>query len=153
MARYSAKHEEAGKNNENVYILTGIVLLAIFNAMTGYFLYTSLNKIEDLSSVAVGLNQLLFGVFGVAMIILGSIMPKLHMNSCVGLRTVWSMKNETTWKKSQRFGGISFVLAGAIIVLISCFAKGIICTLWSLGILCICTFVDVVYSYKTAKKY
>lgn len=153
MARYSAKHEETGKNNENVCVMTGIVSLALFNAMTGYFLYTSFNKVENLSSVTVDVSQLLFGILGVAMIIVGNIMPKLRMNSYVGLRTGWSMKNETTWKKSQRFGGISFILAGIIIVLISCFSKGITCILCSLGILCVCALMDVFYTYKIAKKY
>ena len=53
-------------------------------------------------------------------IILGNIMPKLRMNSVVGLRSVWSMKNETTWKKGQRFGGISFIVSSIIIIMV-CF--------------------------------
>ena len=104
MAKLSSKQEENGSNNKNVCIVTGIVSLALFNAMTVYFLYADFNSIENLSSIALDLNQLVFGLLGVAMIILGNIMPKLRMNSVVGLRSVWSMKNETTWKKGQRFG-------------------------------------------------
>lgn len=107
MAKYSAKHEETGKNNEKICIMTGIVSLVIFNAMTGYFLYTDFNKIENLSSVTIDINQLISGILGVSMIVIGNIMPKLRMNSLIGLKTDWSMKNETTWKKSQRFGGIT----------------------------------------------
>ena len=114
MAKFSSKQEENGSNNENVCIVAGIVSLTLFNAMTGYFLYADFNSIENLSSIALDINQLLFGLLGVAMIILGNIMPKLRMNSIAGLRTVWSMKNETTWKKSQRFGGISFIVGGRV---------------------------------------
>ena len=39
--------------------------------MTGYFLYADFNSIENLSSIALDKNQLLFGLLGVAMIILG----------------------------------------------------------------------------------
>ena len=99
MAKFSSKQEENGSNNENVCIVAGIVSLTLFNAMIGYFLYADFNSIENLSSIALDINQLLFGLLGVAMIILGNIMPKLRMNSIAGLRTVWSMKNETTWKK------------------------------------------------------
>lgn len=81
--------------------MTGIASLALFNAMTFYFLYADFNSIENLSSIALDLNQLVFGLLGVAMIILGNIMPKLRMNSVVGLRSVWSMKNETAWKKAN----------------------------------------------------
>lgn len=100
-AKYFSKNEENGSNNENVCIVAGMVSLALFNAMTGYFLYADFNSIENLSSIALDINQLLFGLLGVSMIILGSIMPKLRMNAVVGLRTVWSMKNEATWKKAN----------------------------------------------------
>lgn len=101
MAKLSSKQEENGSNNKNVCIVTGIASLALFNAMTFYFLYADFNSIENLSSIALDLNQLVFGLLGVAMIILGNIMPKLRMNSVVGLRSVWSMKNETAWKKAN----------------------------------------------------
>lgn len=153
MAKICAKIEKTGKNNENICIITGIVSLALFNAMTGYFLYTAYNKIENLSSVKFDINQPVFMVLGISFIILGNIMPKLRMNSLIGLRTVWSMKNETVWKRSQRFGGISLIITGAVIVLISCFAKGFTCTVLSLTALAVCAFVDVFYTYKAAKKY
>ena len=101
IAKGAAKHEENGNNNENVCIVAGIVTLIIFNAMTGYILYAGFNKIENLSSGKFDVNQLLFGISGVAMIITGNIMPKLRMNAITGLKTRWSMKNETTWKKAS----------------------------------------------------
>ena len=110
IAKVAAKHEENGNNNENVCVVAGIVTLIIFNAMAGYALYTSFNKIENLSLNTFDANQLLFGILGIAMIIIGNIMPKLRMNSVVGLKTKWSLKDETTWKKSQHFGGISYII-------------------------------------------
>ena len=74
MAKLSSKQEENGSNNKNVCIVTGIASLALFNAMTVYFLYADFNSIEKLSSIALDLNQLVFGLLGVAMIILGNIM-------------------------------------------------------------------------------
>ena len=153
MARYSAKHEENGRNNENVCIVTGIVLLILFNAMTGYYLYTAFNRVENLSSVALDINQLVFGILGISMIMIGNIMPKIRMNSVIGFRTRWSMKNETTWKKSQRFGGISFMIGGIVIVMICIFTKGIACLSWAMGTFTILLVFDVCYTYKIAKKY
>ena len=153
MAKFSAKQEENGKNNENVCIIAGIMVLILFNAMTGYFLYTDFNKIENLSSVALDINQLVFGILGIAMIIIGNIMPKVRMNSVIGLRTIWSMKNETTWKKSQQFGGISFIAGGLVIVVICIFTKGIACLLWAMGIFVILLAFVVCYTYKMSKKY
>ena len=153
MAKLSAKHEENGRNNENVCIVAGIMVLILFNAMTGYFLYTDFNKIENLSSAALDINQLVFGILGISMIIIGNVMPKVRMNSVMGLRTSWSMKNETTWKKSQRFGGISFIIGGIVIVVICIYTKGITCLLWTMGSFAILFAFDVYYTYKISKKY
>ena len=60
MARYCAKKEEDGKNNENICLITGIGCLILFNALTGYSLYTDFTKIENLSLAAVDINQITF---------------------------------------------------------------------------------------------
>lgn len=151
IAKVAAKQEENGNNNENVCIVAGIVTLIIFNAMTGYVLYAGFNKIENLSSTKFDVNQLLFGIVGIAMIIIGNIMPKLRMNAVTGLKTKWSTKNEMTWKKSQRFGGISYMIGGIVIVVICFFVQGIYCFLSTLGIIAILLAIDVFYTYKIQK--
>ena len=80
-------------------------------------------------------------------------MPKLRMNAIAGLRTVWSMKNETTWKKSQHFGGISLIAAGAVIIIVCILTKGFSCFWWTMGIVAIFLVVDTYYTYTLSKKY
>lgn len=150
ISKYSAKQE---KNNEKICMVAGIFFLLIFNVMTAYFLYTDYNKVENLSSVSVDLSQLIFILLGIFMIVCGNITPKIRMNSAMGLRTKWSMKNEITWKKSQRFGGVSFIVTGLLIILICCFTKGFACCLWSIGILLLSLPINIYYTYKAAKKY
>lgn len=152
MAKLGAKQEEHGKNNENVIIIGGILVLILFNALNGYYLYTAFNKVESLSSLPLDVNQLIFSIVGVLMIVVGNIMPKLRMNSIVGLRTHWSMKNEVTWKKCQRIGGISFIVGGIIIIGVCLAMKGTPCLLSVLGILVILIVIDVLLTYKIAKK-
>lgn len=151
IARIAGKNEENGNNNENICIAAGIVTLIIFNTMTGYALYAGFNKIENLSSNKFDVNQLLFGILGIAMIIVGNIMPKLRMNAVTGLKTKWSMKNEATWKKSQRFGGITCIIGGIAIVVICFFVQGIYCFLSVLGVIAVLLVIDVFYTYKIAQ--
>ncbi len=151
IAKVAAKQEENGQNNENVCIVAGIVTLIIFNAMTGYTLYAGLNQLENLSSNKFDVSQFLFGILGIAMIIIGNIMPKLRMNTVAGLKTKWSRKNETTWKKSQRFGGISYIIGGVVIIVICFFVQGISCLLSVLGIIALLLVIDVFYTYKIAQ--
>lgn len=98
MSRLAAKQEEHGDNNKKIIIVTGIFVLILFNALNGYSLYTDFNKVENLSSIPFDINQLIFGIVGVLTIVTENIMPILRMNSIIGLRSHWSMKNEVTWK-------------------------------------------------------
>ncbi len=152
MAKLAAKQEEHGKNNKNVIIIVGILVLVLFNTLNVYSLYTSFNKVENLSSVPLDIGQLVSGIIGVLMIVTGNIMPKLRMNSVIGLRTHWSMKNEVTWEKCQHAGGISFIVGGMIIIGICIVMKGTPCLLSVLGVWVILTVTDVFLTYKIAKR-
>lgn len=52
------------RNNEKVMTIITTILLLVFNAMTYFFLYTSFNKIENLSMLAIGIVPFMhfFGV-------------------------------------------------------------------------------------------
>lgn len=153
ITNYTAKKEKEGKNNEKVCVLATIASLVIFNIMALFFLYTSFNKIENLSLISPDFDRLTFGIWGIFMIVIGNVMPKLRMNSLIGLRTKWSMKNETSWKKSQFFGGVSFIVGGVIIILICLLGKNINYLMWVMGILIVLIVVDVFLTYKIAQKY
>lgn len=131
MAKYSAKHEENESNNENVCIITGIASLVIFNAMTGYFLYTDFNAVEDLSSIAFDIYQLIFGLFGIFMIITGIKMSKLQKNSSVNL------------------GGILFIVGGIAIIVVCLLTTGLPCFLWTMGISAILSILYLCWTAVT----
>lgn len=151
MAKLAAKKEEHGENNKNVTMIVGILVLILLNALNVYSLYTSFNKVENLSFVSLDIGQLVFGIIGMLMIVTGNLMPKLRMNSMIGLRTHWSMKNEVTWKKSQHIGGISFIIGGVIITCICIALKGTPCLLSVSGVWAILIVTDVFLTYRIAK--
>ncbi len=81
-------------------------------------------------------------------------MPKLKLNSIIGLRTSWSMKNETTWKKSQKIVGTSFIILGIMMVIRNVFFfYDMESFLFSMVLLGIDLIVSVVYTYFIAKNY
>ena len=152
MAKLAAKKEEHGENNKNVTIIVGILVLILLNALNAYSLYTSFNKVENLSFVSLDIGQLVFGIIGMLMIVIGNLMPKLRMNSMIGLRTHWSMKDEATWKKSQHIGGISFIIGGIIIIGICIVMKGTTCLLSILGVWAMLIVIDIFLTYQVAEK-
>lgn len=151
-AHFAKKQEHGGRNNETITLLTGLCGLLLFNLLCGYFLLAALRQVEQLSDLPVDLTSLIFIALGILLIICGNVMPKLKRNSIIGLRTRWSMKNETTWRKSQRFGGISFLISGAVMILAALLTTGMVCFACGMGILVLDAVIAVGYSRHVAKQ-
>jgi uncharacterized membrane protein len=88
---------------------------------------------------------------GLLFIILGNYMPKVKVNYFMGIRTPWTLANETVWARTHRFGGKVFFIGG-IIMIVSAFAPSSIrAVLLIASIVCIAV-VPMVYSYAVYKK-
>jgi uncharacterized membrane protein len=88
---------------------------------------------------------------GLLFIILGNYMPKVKANYFMGIRTPWTLANETVWARTHRFGGKVFFIGG-IIMIVSAFAPSSIrAVLLIASIVCI-VLVPTVYSYVVFKK-
>jgi len=153
MGKLASKNEtNQNNNNEKIVVITGIMTLILFNAMTGFFLYTDFAKVENLNNVTFDLYKIIFSLLGIFLIVIGNIMPKCKKNSIIGLRTKWSMSSELNWKKSQKFGGISFIAFGILLIVGNFFVfSGNACLVYSISIMFINLIVDVIYTYIIAK--
>ena len=147
MARVARRQDAEGKN-ETAVLWTGIGCEVLFCAMTAYFLIMDFQQVRDLHSVPVALTQIMFGVWGVFMIGIGVVMPKLGRNAVIGLRTENTMKNDENWTKSQRFGGASFVLGGVLTLLACLLTRGAVCFWVCTAILLAVVIADAVYAHR-----
>ena len=69
------------------------------------------------------------------------LMPKTKKNPVVGVRVKWSMYNDTTWMRSNRFGAVALMITGVLIVMTSVFVKENVALLCMIALLfIICTF-------------
>jgi uncharacterized membrane protein len=57
--------------------------------------------------------------FGFLFIFLGNWLPKLPRNFFFGIRTPWTLASEEVWKKSHKIGGLLFVAAGIILIILA----------------------------------
>ena len=154
MAKISAKQEESGSNNEKIVFYTGMGISLWFTAMHTFSLYKAFAAAGSMGySVEADINRIFCILLGISLVIIGNFMPKLRNNSIIGLRTPWSMKNDTVWKKSQLFGGISFIVCGVLMIIAGIFIEGYTAMCIALGLLIVDTVVCVIYSYKISKKY
>ncbi len=51
-------------------------------------------------------------VFGVLMVALGNILPKLPRNGLIGIRTPWTLADPEVWERTHRLGGYLVTAAG-----------------------------------------
>lgn len=65
------------------------------------------------------LNGMLMCVIllGIMLIVTGNLMPKIKFNYFIGIRTPWTLMNETVWYKTHRLGGKAFFFGGWIFLL------------------------------------
>jgi len=112
--------------NEKILLYAGISTLLFFVALGFYFILKAI-RYDPAATAAVSIDATKFtGIaVGILLIVLGNIMPKMRRNAMFGLRTKWSLSNDSVWQKSQRFGGISSVLCGLIMIVTSAFVSGV----------------------------
>ncbi len=136
--------------NKKITLNIGLAFILFFNALSYYILYLQANNVTDISSGVFGIERILLLIFGVFFIFIGNLLPMSHRNSFVGMRTKWSMTNDTVWKKSQLFSGISMILLGTVFLILA-FVFPNIFLMFVLIFTVIIT--DTVYTYAAAKKY
>ena len=128
VARYCRKKGETGSEKFTLY--TGICI-TLFEAALGFY-FTCKGILYDPAAVPqAGMDQSMqfVGVaIGVLLVVLGNVMPKARRNAFFGLRTKWSMASDSVWQRSQRFGGISGVICGLAMIVLSIVAPG----MWNL---------------------
>lgn len=92
-------------------VLAGIFLLLLIMQLAAIAI--ALHVPIDMSFVAALCVSLLF-------ILIGNFMGKVRRNlSGVGIRTPWTLANDTVWERTHRLGGWLFVAAGLLGVVLS----------------------------------
>ncbi|MCL2148960.1 MAG: SdpI family protein [Methanomassiliicoccaceae archaeon] len=95
----------------------------------------------------------LISVVGAALIVFGAMMPLVGKNGVYGVRTPWSMRDDASWKSSQRFGALVSVVSGAAIVVGNLYIGDLIGGLaFMLAVLALCGVSCGLHSYISSRK-
>ena len=150
-----AKKWRSYELTEKVFLASAIGEILLFHGIGGYFMWKAATYTEGGAAVptmsAIDMMRVFSLVLGVLMIALGNVMPKARMNGLFGVRTSWSMFNDEVWRKSQRFGGFSAVVAGALLLANAMFLKEIANLLVFTAVTVIWTVVSIAASYRYYK--
>lgn len=140
------------ENEQNKKLLAniGIGLTLLLSVLNYFFLYAQASNAENINTGFFSIERVLMLLFAVFFIFVGNLMPLTRKNSFIGLRTKWSKHNNTVWKKSQLFGGLSMMVLGGILLVLAFVFPNIFLML---ALLIAVVIVDTVYSYIAFKKY
>lgn len=136
--------------NETVLVVTGIFIQLMLAVTDLVFLWTDMNYNDSAKQPADVYKLTAIGL-GILMMLLGNAMPKASRNALFGLRTVWSMKNDRVWQKSQRFGGYTSVIFGFLMVLAGVFFSQIVLLSIVLGFMLVLIMICMIASYRFYK--
>ena len=148
MGKVAQKQEPQGNNNEKSSLFISNCVLLIFNMLSGFMIYSSLHKLEKLEFAQFTFIQIVFIIMGIFLIVISNILPKVKRNSILGFRTKQTMKNEEIWEKCQRFSGLTGIIAGFVIVVISFLFNNTTLIIAVLIITFLKLGIDIIYSYK-----
>lgn len=88
-----------------------------------------------------------FMFIGVLYIILGNYFKTIKPNYFIGIRTPWTLENETVWKSTHKFAGGLWFTGGAIVIVLSLLLDKLTNLYVFLLITFFITVVPVYYSY------
>lgn len=62
------------------------------------------------------MERILMPGVGVFIAIMGLLIPKVHPNWFVGIRTPWTLTSDLSWERTHKIGGTLFVILGVLMV-------------------------------------
>jgi len=89
---------------------------------------------------------------GLFFALLGNWMGKIPRNLYLGIRTPWTIANDTVWERTHRLGGRVMVAAGLIVAITALFASDITCFIVLMSSLGVTVIWAVVYSYRLYRR-
>ncbi len=138
------------KANAKTLGIVAAAITALLAAVDGVILYGSYAVAASGGTKAIPLVfKLVFVLLGIIIIVVGNFMPKTRINGVYGVRVKWSVYNDATWKKTNRFGAFCAIAAGAFIVAAAViFDSVVVLFAVELGLVALSSVAVVIYSRK-----
>ena len=142
----SVRYKNAQERFEKVIPSLAMIIIFFF---TTIHIYTLLLAKEILSPA----GNIIFYLIGLMFIMLGNLLPKIPSNFFAGIRTPWTLSSEEVWRKTHRLGGISFVIAGLLMIVITAvFGNNITANIIMFVLFMSLVLYPVLYSFILYKK-
>ena len=149
----AGKAQDEARTNAKILVITGAATTAMFAVMQAVILYSAWAKAGDNAlSTDVDIMKITAILAGAMLVVLGSLMPKTGRNRVVGVRVSWSLYNDVTWAKSNRFGAGAMIIAGLLTIAMAAFLKGLAALIALLACLLAAVAATLIYAHSVYKK-
>ncbi|HTH54955.1 MAG TPA: SdpI family protein [Cyclobacteriaceae bacterium] len=131
---------DALRNNNAFQVIKLIIMLVVSLTIT-LMMYTIKNQsmgTPRLTSVGVGIITFLSGYF----------MRNIKPNFLIGIRTPWTLEDETNWRETHLVAGRFWLVGGIVILVICFFFKFDVALTVVFIIMGILVLVPILYSYR-----
>ncbi len=107
--------------------------------------------VQSAKTSSMGEGKMIFVITGAFFAVLGNYMPAMKPNYFIGIRTPWTLENETVWRKTHQLSGKLLFIAGIINMILPFLIPGNFMPVF-MGISIGVPLVAVVYSYIVYKQ-
>ncbi len=109
-----------------------------------FMLFAEITAFLKASGAHLSLDHLIPAAIGILLIGFGNFMGKLRKNFFVGIRTPWTLANDTVWYKTHRLGAWIFVAGGLLFIGQGIWRGPVAIQILTIAVIVV---VPVVYSY------
>lgn len=157
-ARNAAQDKQRAETVSNLKVINIIAAAAtaVFGVMQCLLLYKQYGEANSgLANLEIDSIKITCLLMGILFIVLGNFISKTKRNGAIGLRIAYSMYNDVTWSKSNRFGGAALMVTGVITVICSALFGSVAALTLMLVFLLASVIVMILYAkkvYETEKQ-
>lgn len=121
------------------------MLVICFSMLAFYIIYVAAHpEAMRISALAIFLGLLFMG--------LGNFFKTLQPNYFLGIRTPWTLENETVWKSTHRMAGVLWLVGGLVMVVAGLLLNGPAVSILIVGVAIAVTVVPIGYSWVAFNK-
>ena len=128
----------------NKYFLLKLFMMLFMSALSFFM-------IQSASVKNIGNTHMIFVLVGALLAFLGNYMQSIKPNYFIGIRTPWTLENETVWRKTHQLGGKLYFVTGLLIMILPFLLKEYFQHVF-LPLVIIVSLIPVVYSFILFKK-
>jgi uncharacterized membrane protein len=133
------------------YQLHGSTYWTLVNAVLGFMAMVHVLVLGKALGWNLDMTQVVTVGVGALFVLIGNLMTRIRPNWFMGIRTPWTLSSDTVWRKTHRMGGVTFVIAGLVLMLAGIVGTGLMKVVGFAGVV-VASLVPVVYSWFAWKK-